>query len=54
MAVNIDQLDVHTEAPVAPPARDAQTANPQGIAPALKFQDEMQRFREREMRLRAD
>lgn len=51
MAVNIDELEVQTE-----PSAPAPQAAPQAAAaqPQLDFTAEMEKFRERELRLRAD
>lgn len=51
MAVNIDDLQVETQPPPAPSqGSPAPAAHP----PELDFKREMEKFRERELRLQAD
>jgi hypothetical protein len=51
MAVNIDELQVETQAPAAPSGAPAAGATPQ---PKLDLKAELQRLCERELRVRAD
>ncbi|HEX3876784.1 MAG TPA: hypothetical protein VHW24_07360 [Bryobacteraceae bacterium] len=53
MAVIIDDLEVETAEPAAAPAAGASNQRP-SQPPKVDFKAEMERLRERELRLRAD